>query len=665
MFPDVQAMNNYINGGRGGVGGEGSGGGTGGAGGHGMGPSLNFDIRSGGDFTITNVEHGERGIDILHRTVASAAIHDSAESYPQPRCHPETRTKMLEGLHKWALDTDSKTAVLWMHGPAGAGKSAMMQTLAHQLKDAGILGASFFFKRDHATCGNAKTLFSTIAYQLALSVLCLRTPISQIVENDPSILLRSIETQIQKLIFEPCRSHQNDDPVAILIDGLDECEGHEIQRKILRAIRNSCSSKHLISLRFIVASRPEPHIREVFDSPFYSDVHRTLNVEQSFDDVHKYLCDEFSRIRTTEYISTPWPSSNVLNELVRRSSGYFIYASTIIKFIDDKNYRPMERLEIIQNGNKTDSEAFDALDQLYMTILCSTPRQSELIPILCAIVNFDLTAPTIDQLFGLADGETRVLLRGLQSVLHVPSNDYDEISSHHASFLDFLDNPNRSKEFCVGSLHRRMELARSVLTLCAGHYREIWALSFSSLTLARRWVSFIISLPPSPELWPLIGRMNPDYIFHPDSDLEGMLTWLRRIPSVPRGLIHLWKDYEYMYSFGDMISGSCGVQQETFFQRWHMFPSPKLLQVLASIAVVGHPKLSLTHTLLDLTWDELRNIICSLRPLTARPLTALPTLHQWVSSEFYPWPFRDVALVYIRRMVRNLATPKKANRKFR
>ncbi|KAJ6484229.1 hypothetical protein C8R45DRAFT_297721 [Mycena sanguinolenta] len=592
MFSDVQMMNNYVNGGRGGTGGDGHGSGIGGVGGHGMGPSLNFDIRSAGNFTMNNVEQGERGIDILHRTIASAAIHDSVESYPQPRCHTDTRTKMLQDLRNWVLDTNSKNTVLWVYGPAGAGKSAMMQTLAHQLDDAGILGASFFFKRDHATCGNAKTLFSTIAYQLALSVPCLRTPISRLVEKDPSILVRSIETQIEKLIFEPCRSHENGDPVAIIVDGLDECEGHGIQRKILRAIRNSSSPKHLISLRFIVASRPEPHIREVFDSPFYSDIHRTLNVEQSFDDVHKYLCDEFSRIRTLGNIPTPWPSPNVLNELVRRSSGYFIYASTIIKFIDDKSYLPMERLAVIQDINSTGSEvAFDALDQLYMTILRSAPRQSQLIPILCAIANFDLTAPTIDELFGLTRGETRLLLRGLQSVLHIPSNDHDEISSHHASFLDFLDNPNRSKEFCAGDLHQRMDLARSVLKLCEGHYREIWAVSFSSLTLARRWVSFIISLPPSPELWPLIGRMNPEYIFHPDSDLEGMLAWLRRIPSVPRGFINLWKDYEYMYSFGDMINGSWGVPQETFFQRWHIFPSPKLLQVLASIAVVGHPKL--------------------------------------------------------------------------
>ncbi|KAJ6479143.1 hypothetical protein C8R45DRAFT_872950, partial [Mycena sanguinolenta] len=245
-----QTIVNHIGGGQGGSGGDGHANGTGGAGGHGMGPSLSFDI-SVGHFTMHNNVHGgddfevgdenavgkdpsrsgplihqnihqygDRGIDILHRTVASAAIHDSAESYPQPKCHPETRTKMLKDLHRWALDENARQKILWLYGPAGAGKSAIMQTLARQLEDARRLGSSFFFKRGDPIRGNGKTLFVTIAYQLALSVPYLRTQISRIAENDPSIVRRTIETQMTKLISEPCRSYRNDGHVTILIDGL-------------------------------------------------------------------------------------------------------------------------------------------------------------------------------------------------------------------------------------------------------------------------------------------------------------------------------------------------------------------------------------------------------------------------------------------------------------
>ncbi|KAJ7789683.1 hypothetical protein B0H14DRAFT_2397247, partial [Mycena olivaceomarginata] len=103
------------------------------------------------------------------------AIHDSAESYPQPKCHPETRTKMLDDMRKWALNRTTGPAITWVCGPAGAGKSAIMQTLARQLRDARRLGASFFFKRGHVTRGNGQAIFSTIAYQLALNIPWLRT----------------------------------------------------------------------------------------------------------------------------------------------------------------------------------------------------------------------------------------------------------------------------------------------------------------------------------------------------------------------------------------------------------------------------------------------------------------------------------------------------------
>ncbi|KAJ6490099.1 hypothetical protein C8R45DRAFT_202325 [Mycena sanguinolenta] len=458
-------------------------------------------------------QRGDQGIYILHRVAAVEAIHDSAESFPQPRCHPETRTKMLEDLYEWAVDPHPQSTVLWLYGPAGAGKSAIMQTLARQLQDAGRLAGSFFFKRGHATRGNAKTLFATIAYQLALSVLSLRMRISQIVEHNPSILIRSMQTQMDKLILEPCRLHGNRDSMTILIDGLDECEGHDVQREILSAIR-TVRATNFLSLRFIVASRPEPHICEGFNTPVYVGNYRSFNVEQSFEDVRKYLCDEFSRIhrehRTMASVAHPWPSPDLLDELVDRSSGHFIYAATIINFIDDKNYRPTQQLKAVQEGNIVGSTpAFDTLDQLYMTILSSTPRQAELIPILCAIVNFDLRLHEVDQLFALEDDEAGLLLRGLHSVLHVPSEDgrRSSISSHHASFLDFLNNPSRSHHFYVGDLDHRMAVARSFLRLCAsGRYEPPWSHKRYVQLGVKRSISYLLQKHPLGPL-DLISRL--------------------------------------------------------------------------------------------------------------------------------------------------------------
>ncbi|KAF7372714.1 NACHT domain-containing protein [Mycena sanguinolenta] len=435
--------------------------------------------------------------------------------------------------------------------PRGAGKSAIMQTLAGQLQDAGRLGGSFFFKRNHATRRNAKTLFATVAYQLACNIEWLRTPISQIVEKDPSVVVQSIATQMKTLISDPCRGHRDRDCVPILIDGLDECDGQATQTEILRTICDS-SSNHANPLRFVIASRPEPHIREMFDSPSYVGICRLFNVEQSFDDVRKYLHDEFSRIHrehsTMTTIPLPWPSPDVLERLVWKSSGHFIYAATIIRFIDDEYYRPTERLATVLGDSQGSEAAFDALDQLYMAILCSSPSQSELVPILCAIVNFDLNIWTIDLVLEYADKETRLLLRGLHSLLNIPPDDGEPISLHHASFSDFLDNPGRSLNFCVGTLDRRMDLARSLLTLCARQHQTEWLRLSGPRSLQHKLIPFITSLPPSAELCSLIGDMNPDYISDLESYQQRMVSWLRQVPSAPHDLLKVWEDLAHVPS---------------------------------------------------------------------------------------------------------------------
>ncbi|KAJ6486595.1 hypothetical protein DFH09DRAFT_1339608 [Mycena vulgaris] len=43
-------------------------------------------------------------------------------------------------------------------------------------------------------------------------------------------------------------------------------------------------------------------------------------------------------------IPGPWPADEELETLVDTSSGHFIYVSTIIKFMDEANFRPTERL---------------------------------------------------------------------------------------------------------------------------------------------------------------------------------------------------------------------------------------------------------------------------------------------------------------------------------
>ncbi|KAJ7832559.1 hypothetical protein B0H14DRAFT_2592006 [Mycena olivaceomarginata] len=196
------------------------------------------------------------------------------------------------------------------------------------------------------------------------------TEIPQTMENDPAIVDRSLCDQLQQVIIEPCRKLTH--PLAVIIGGLDECDGKDIQREILRSIGNSVFRGHL-PIRFFISSRPESHIRETLADP-------RLDRIFEFRGIHREHW-------TMAAVASPWPSSEIVEYLVQKSSGYFIYASTVVKFIDDKRFRPV------------------GLDQLYRQILSDVP--SDLGPKLIEILAVTLAKILIGEywlpwLFGLA-----------------------------------------------------------------------------------------------------------------------------------------------------------------------------------------------------------------------------------------------------------------------
>ncbi|TFK35769.1 hypothetical protein BDQ12DRAFT_560347, partial [Crucibulum laeve] len=76
--------------------------------------------------------------------------HDSYERDPAPRCHPETRRDVRSLISQWLtatpISTDNPSSrILWLHGPAGAGKSAIAQSIAQDCAQTRRLAASFFF----------------------------------------------------------------------------------------------------------------------------------------------------------------------------------------------------------------------------------------------------------------------------------------------------------------------------------------------------------------------------------------------------------------------------------------------------------------------------------------------------------------------------------------
>ncbi|KAJ7259311.1 hypothetical protein C8J57DRAFT_1185176 [Mycena rebaudengoi] len=412
----------------------------------------------GGNMTqIQVISHSESGIDILHRYVVMEALHDSGEQFPEPVCHPGTRAEILQDLSSWSVDTNVEP-MLWLRGSAGVGKSAIAQKFSGDCNNRGQLGASFFFKRGHPKRGMWGGLIATIAYQLSTAVPEFFMPLQQAIETDKLIIGRSIPIQFQRLVVEPFSSISSPGftPVVVL-DGLDECADHKHQQQILWLFTKTIQNGQL-PIRLLIASRPEPYLQEVLEDQVVVPLCRQKELTadwSAYKNIEIYIRDEFSRIRSEFQsrgvdLGEAWPASDTLRHLIKKSSEIFIYATTVVRFLDDEYSHPADRLASVV---ALDPDSTTPLDDLYMQILSALPQRPGQLRILHAILHptrrLKLVLEDIDMALGLSRGTSRLMLRALHSVLKVPPVqtplvEEEFVEPLHASFMDYLCDARRS-----------------------------------------------------------------------------------------------------------------------------------------------------------------------------------------------------------------------------
>ncbi|TEB40218.1 hypothetical protein FA13DRAFT_1808459 [Coprinellus micaceus] len=433
--------------------------------------------------------------DRLEEYVSKGAAHDSAErGTDAPKCFPETRKAVQDEMLSHVEHGEAK--VVWLTGPAGAGKTAIMGSIADECHAKGWLAGSFFISASAMKVDRCSKqyLIPTLAYHLfQLDIPGLPTAILASIAANPSVFDKRLDQQVELLILTPIRKvretpDESSWPRAILVDGVDECsadDGREFetesdrrrskednQREVLSALIRAVDDPSF-PFYFIIASRPEKHIDNYFSSlPAHAT--KTVFLDAKFSpkaDIELYAKSMLNTIGMDCSLEEQWYSQvgealgieDVPRHLAQQSSGQFIYVATAIRYIQDKSGAPYKLLERVLNWQPRNcSNPFAALDMLYLGILQTSPDPALAVEWLhCASGNINLVTWTLFRLtFGPKGwlqrcilesfpGETEHLLSPLVSLVRiVDAKGNPDFYFYHQTLSDFLKDPTR-----CGTLH--------------------------------------------------------------------------------------------------------------------------------------------------------------------------------------------------------------------
>ncbi|KAF8266951.1 hypothetical protein EI94DRAFT_98742 [Lactarius quietus] len=317
---------------------------------------------------LESVVDVKRGIEAIYPENGKNSFNVST-NLRRAECLDGTRTVVLGKIFAWLKDP-SGARTFWLSGIAGSGKSAIAQSASIRaaLLPDHIVVSIFFSQFGYARLCDPSSVFQTLAFQLSLLDIGYKERLSEVFNEHPDILEKDLQCQYEKLIIEALgairRSHKY---IIITLDGLDECEPYGVTAVLKVLLAEDID--HPRELKILTSSRPEAHLRSIFDA--HTDI-RKLSLEdvETESDILHYLRTSFKQ-HQTHLIDSLTVSEETISELAKRAGDSFIYATTIVRFIFDEPSRdPQMRADfLLRNTADPERRPHARLDDLFLNIL--------------------------------------------------------------------------------------------------------------------------------------------------------------------------------------------------------------------------------------------------------------------------------------------------------
>jgi len=401
----------------------------------------------------------------LQKAISFNAYHDFQVQSTLSGCLSGTRKAEIKQILEWIGMQGKGKRLFVVLGSAGSGKSSLLRTVGKICQDKGSYAAGFCFSRTDPERNTSDRLISTIVYQICEAIPELRPYVARVVvEMEAGILSRPLQAQLDRLLLRPLCQCQSDHPSlsfhprTIFIDALDACGNENDQSQVIGTLTGALSRGSFPFL-CVLSSRFDRHLEGVFYYEPLIHIGMTLGGggAEEMQDIRSYLDHMVKGIRKRHpcraLLSERWPAKSDLETIVTRSSGQFIYAATVIGYIQSPDHNPRDRLQgLVASESRTN--AFDALDDFYRALMASiedleTAKEILGIELVRSSPQFWMPEAVtyldvIKDHFVKLDAD--IVLASLASVSKFEGH---HIKFYHLSFSEFLLDPARSREFCV------------------------------------------------------------------------------------------------------------------------------------------------------------------------------------------------------------------------
>jgi len=241
-----------------------------------------------------------------------------------------TREFILDQIFAWVTNGPGQEGVdqstpYWIYGLPGIGKTSLAHSICERLDERKQFAGAFFCRSDDANSSKPRNILPTLIYQLAKTSPRFRSIVTEHLHKNQHITPQSMQDTLFLEFIRSIPHHSNPDTLVVVIDALDECGSTQSRADILKVMIDAAALAPWFKI--IITSRPEVDIMRSLGTAAKYDLGRD---QEATADLRNFAHRQLNLVASRWNLSTPWPAGSLLNRVILRANGLFIFIKTLV-----------------------------------------------------------------------------------------------------------------------------------------------------------------------------------------------------------------------------------------------------------------------------------------------------------------------------------------------